>query len=236
VYPIRHKLKECSMMKNYMTTGSLTKGKKHKDDAPGKAAAPFPGEKAVMSIYDGPVPYKSRRKIKLTSQTVNTVSSADPEYLHWFESPITFDRMDHSDSILKPMSFPLIVDSLVEMTRLTKALMDGGSGLNLMYLDTFEGLGLTQEQLQSTPHPFYGVAPDKQFVPLGRVTLHVTFRDASNYRIETLIFEVVDFFRPYHIILGQPCYVKFMTIPSDAYIKLKIPRPIGVITVEAKAQ
>jgi hypothetical protein len=33
------------------------------------------------------------------------------------------------------------------MTRLTKALMDGGSGLNLMYLNTFEGLGLTQEQL-----------------------------------------------------------------------------------------
>jgi hypothetical protein len=28
-------------------------------------------------------------------------------------------------------------------TRLTKALMDGGSGLNLMYLDTFEGLRLT---------------------------------------------------------------------------------------------
>jgi hypothetical protein len=31
------------------------------------------------------------------------------------------------------------------MTRLTKALMDRGSGLNLMYLDTFEGLGMTQD-------------------------------------------------------------------------------------------
>jgi hypothetical protein len=29
------------------------------------------------------------------------------------------------------------------MTWLTKALMDGGSGLNLMYLDTFDGLVLT---------------------------------------------------------------------------------------------
>jgi hypothetical protein len=28
------------------------------------------------------------------------------------------------------------------MTQLTKALMDGGSGFNLMYLDTFKGLGL----------------------------------------------------------------------------------------------
>jgi hypothetical protein len=31
------------------------------------------------------------------------------------------------------------------MTRLTKALMDEGSGLNLMYLDTFKGLGLTRD-------------------------------------------------------------------------------------------
>jgi hypothetical protein len=36
---------------------------------------------------------------------------------------------------------------LVGTTRLTKALMDGGSDLNLMYLDTFEGLALARDQL-----------------------------------------------------------------------------------------
>jgi hypothetical protein len=53
------------------------------------------------------------------------------------------------------------------MTQLIKALMDGGSSLNLMYLDTFERLGLACDQLQSSPHMFYGVVPDKQSVPLG---------------------------------------------------------------------
>jgi hypothetical protein len=67
------------------------------------------------------------------------------------------------------------------------------------------------------------VVPGKQPIPLGRVTLLVTFRDSSNYRTETLAFEVVDFSGPYHIILGQPRYVKFMDIPSYAYRKLKIP-------------
>jgi hypothetical protein len=62
------------------------------------------------------------------------------------------------------------------------------------------------------------------------------FEDASNHRTEILSFEVVDFFGPYHIILGSPCYVKFMAIPSYAYLKLKIPGPPGIITVEAKAQ
>jgi hypothetical protein len=69
------------------------------------------------------------------------------EYLHWFESLITFDQMDHPDIIPKPGRFPLIVGPLVGTTRLTMALMDGGSGLNLMYLNMFEGLGLTQDHL-----------------------------------------------------------------------------------------
>jgi hypothetical protein len=136
----------------------LHQGKKHKGDSAGKAAAPLPEEKVVMLIFGGPAPHESRRKLKLTSQAFNTISLATPGYLRCSESPITFDRPDHPDSIPKPGRVPLIVDPLVGMTRLTKALMDGGSGLNLIYLDTVEGLALTRDQLQSSPHTFYGVA------------------------------------------------------------------------------
>jgi hypothetical protein len=76
----------------------------------------------------------------------------------------------------------------------------------------------------------------KQSIPLGWVTLSITFGDVSNYRIEMLAFEVVDFSGPYHVILGRACYVKFMAIPSYTYLKLKIPRPAKVITMEAKTQ
>jgi hypothetical protein len=55
-YPIRHKLWECTMMKNYMTTWAFTRGKKPEGDSTGKAAAPFIKEKVVMSIYSGPTP------------------------------------------------------------------------------------------------------------------------------------------------------------------------------------
>jgi hypothetical protein len=70
----------------------------------------------------------------------------------------------------------------------------------------------------------------------GGVTLLVTIGDASNYLTETLTFEVVDFSGPYHIILGQTCYVKFMAIPSYTYLKLKIVGVVRVITVKAKTQ
>jgi hypothetical protein len=59
MYPIRHELKECTMMKNYMTTGTFARGKKPEGDPEGKAKAPFLEEKATMSIYDGPAPHES---------------------------------------------------------------------------------------------------------------------------------------------------------------------------------
>jgi hypothetical protein len=71
--------------------------------------------------------------------------------------------MGHPDCIPKPRRFPLIVDPLVRMTQL----MDGGSGLNLMYLDTFKGLGLSWNLLKASPHPFYRVVPGKRSMPLG---------------------------------------------------------------------
>jgi hypothetical protein len=132
-----------------------------------------------MSRYppiDLPLPLKRLR---------TNISSATLEYLHWFESPITFDRMDHPNNIAKSRRFPLIVDPLVGMTRLTKVLMDGGNGINLMYLNTFKGLGLTWDQLKSSPHPFYKMVPNKQFIPLEQITLLDTFGDASNYHTKS---------------------------------------------------
>jgi hypothetical protein len=46
-YPVRHKLKECTMMKNYMTTITFANGKRPEGDSSRKATAPFPEEKMV---------------------------------------------------------------------------------------------------------------------------------------------------------------------------------------------
>jgi hypothetical protein len=56
MYPIKHKQKECTMMQNYMTTGSLANSKKPEGDSAGKVVAPFPEEKVVISIYGRPAP------------------------------------------------------------------------------------------------------------------------------------------------------------------------------------
>jgi hypothetical protein len=75
-YPIRHKLKECTMMKNYLTMRTFAKG-----NSMGKAAAPLSEEKAVMSIYGRPNPHELRCRRKLTVQAINAVRIAVLEYL-----------------------------------------------------------------------------------------------------------------------------------------------------------
>ena len=68
-------------------------------------------------------------------------------------------------------------------------------------------------------------------MPLEQIDLPITFGDPSNYRTETLTFEVVGFHGTYHTILGHPCYVKFMAVPTYTYLKLKMPGLCGVITI-----
>jgi hypothetical protein len=80
--------------------------------------------------------------------------------------------------------------------------------------------------------PFYRIIPDKEVVPLEHIQLHVTFREPGNFCKEPLTFEVVDFPSTYYALLGQPCFVKFMVVPNYTYLKLKMPRPNGVISVE----
>jgi hypothetical protein len=51
-YPVKHKLKDCDMVKNFMTSGFLTRSKETEGDPGGKGTTPFPGKESVMTLYD----------------------------------------------------------------------------------------------------------------------------------------------------------------------------------------
>ena len=60
-----------------------------------------------------------------------------------------------------------MVDPIVGMKRLTKVLMDGGSGLNIMYAETLDAMGINRARTRPTGAPFHGIMPRKQAMPLG---------------------------------------------------------------------
>ena len=65
-------------------------------------------------------------------------------FLRWSESTITFDRTDHPESVPQPGRYPLVVNPIIDMKRLTKVLMDGGSDLNIMYAETLNAWNIEQ--------------------------------------------------------------------------------------------
>jgi hypothetical protein len=64
------------------------------------------------------------------------IGLATTEYLKWSEVPITFDWSDHPDFILKSGQYPLIVSTNKDV-KLNWVLVNGGSSLNILFLQTF---------------------------------------------------------------------------------------------------
>jgi hypothetical protein len=52
-YPVKHKLRDCGMMKNFMALGSLARGMEVDEVLDEGDTTPFPEEDTVITIYDG---------------------------------------------------------------------------------------------------------------------------------------------------------------------------------------
>jgi hypothetical protein len=92
--------------------------------------------KTINIIFGGDGDFGSRREQKLLLREIMSVEPAAPRPLHWSEVPISFSRDNQWTSFLEPGKFPLVLDPMVAEVRLTKVLIDGGSGLNLIFART----------------------------------------------------------------------------------------------------
>jgi hypothetical protein len=181
-------------------------------------------------IYGGQVANTSAQHRKQECREVCSVKVAAPVYLEWSDKPITFDQGDHPDCVPSLGKYPLVVDPVIGNTRLTKVLMDGGSSLKIIYAETLGLLEIDLSMIRAGAAPFHGIIPGKHVQPLGQLDLPICFGTPSNFRRETLTFEVVGFQGTYHAVLGRPCYAKFMVVLNYTYLKLKMSGPNGVIT------
>ena len=91
-------------------------------------------------IFEGSDTIYSKRQQKVRYREACITKMAVPSFLSWSESPITFDQRDHPSHVARPGRYPLIVNPIIRKKRLTKVLMDGGSGLNILYADTLDAM------------------------------------------------------------------------------------------------
>jgi hypothetical protein len=204
------------------------KGKKKADEGNGDFQEP---DKTVNVVFGG---LPKRRAQKATRREVLSIEPAVPTPFWWSEVPITFSRVDQWTSFSEPGRFSLVLKPVVAGSKLNKVLIDGGSGLNVLFTKTLKKMKLDiTHMLTKSTFPFYGVILRNATIPLGSVVLPVTFGETrENYRTEYIKFEVADFENSYHAILGRPAIAKFMAVPHYTYLVLKMPSPVGVLSLQ----
>jgi hypothetical protein len=128
--------------------------------------------------------------------------------------------------------YPLIVSPIVKDVKLNQVLVDGGSSLNILFLKTFDQMGLSRTMLHPNRALFHGIVPGAAATPISQITLLVTFGTQENLCTENLQFKVADFETAYNAFLGWPALTKFMAIPHYAYLVLNMPRLYGAISIK----
>ena len=125
----------------------------------GKDGDGFPDPEECNIIFDGSDAIWTKRQHKVRYREPCATEMAVPSFLRWSESLITFDQRDHPSHITRPGCYPLVIDPIVHKKCLTKVLMDGGSSLNILYIDTLDALRIPQSELRLAGSPFHRVIP-----------------------------------------------------------------------------
>jgi hypothetical protein len=166
-----HKLEDCRMLKKYFDSLGQKKDDQKKDKGDDKVGSKdddgFPAVHDCYMIYGEPTTQLTSRQHKREHQEVFVARMAVPQYLNWSSSPITFDRDNHPNRIIRLDVYPLVVDPIIVNTRLSKVLMDGGSSLNIIYVGTLNLLGIERAQRQPSAGGFHGVVPGKKALSVG---------------------------------------------------------------------
>ena len=144
----------------------MEEGKKKKDkqddeegDKDGTMGFQQPANRVNM-IYRGDSSF-NRRNQKLVWWEILKMEPAVQKPLRHSETSITFSREDQWTSLSKPRKFPLILDPVVAGSILTRVLIYGGSGLNLIFMSTISKMGLDiSDKLKPSKAPFYGIVPE----------------------------------------------------------------------------
>jgi hypothetical protein len=142
---------------------------------------------------------------------------------------VIFYFSDHPASTRTVGRVPLVCTPTVNNVVVSKTLVDGGAGLNMLSVETFEKMQVPYERLMPM-RPFSGVTSGTM-IPIGQVCLPVTFGTRENYRTELIDFNVAHIDLPYNAILGYPVLAKFMAVTHHAYNLVKLPGRNGTITI-----
>ena len=86
----------------------------------------------------------------------------------WSDTAITFNASDEPKFRTARAPAALVLSPIMEGFRLTKVLMDGGSGLNLIYEETLQKMEIDWNRIEQSSTTFRGIIPSREHAVLGK--------------------------------------------------------------------
>jgi hypothetical protein len=123
-------------------------------------------------IIDGLKCSTSRRRYRKDNREVQFIHTKPSQPLRWSEQPITFSRVYHWVHIPDPGSYSLVVEPIIEGSLLPQTLIDGGSGLNVIFVDTLKKRDFDFKRLTECNEPLFGIVPGKATYHMGHHIRH----------------------------------------------------------------
>ncbi|VFQ93694.1 unnamed protein product, partial [Cuscuta campestris] len=189
---------------------------------------PAPEKEHIGMIFGGLEGGDSaaQRKNWVRSIYVGEVSAEPPRRKHTRREPIVFtDRdlpptgEDHND--------PLVITMDINGVDVARVLVDTGSSVNILYLETFQKLRLCRTQLEPLKTPLSGFTGDTVEAEES-IVLPVELGSGEKTVWKKMRFIVVDIKCVHNAILGRPGINKVGAVISMPHICMKFHTPGGV--------
>ncbi|XP_065015430.1 uncharacterized protein LOC135642874 [Musa acuminata AAA Group] len=106
-------------------------------------------------------------------------------------------------------------------------MIDTGSSADVLYLDAFKKLGLTNEDLNPMTSALTGFTGDS-ISPLGTIVLPITIGEEPRTKTMMTTFMVVDLLSAYNAIFNRLTLNKLKAVVFTYHQAIKFPTPAGV--------
>ncbi|XP_074315272.1 uncharacterized protein LOC141651457 [Silene latifolia] len=135
---------------------------------------------------------------------------------------VTFDETG-AQSSLEQHHNALIITLPIEKCEVRKILVDTGSSVNLIMLETLKGMGFTEKDLTKKAVPLVGFSGETKH-SLGEIVIP-TYAGGVNKQVRYLVIGGPS---TYNVILGRPWIHEMKAILSTYHQCLKFPMPSGL--------
>src|SRR3954464_6214365 len=130
----------------------------------------------VLTVFETFASNNMRKRTLRSLAEVYQVATINP----WSDTAIIFNASDEPKFRTARAPAALVLSPIVDDFRLTKVLMDGGSGLNLIYEETLRKMEIDKSRIEQSSTTCIGIIPSREARCAGKFTIDVVFGTPEN--------------------------------------------------------